>query len=979
MASESNQNNPLEQSSFLYGGNANYIEQLQAQYEENPQSVDQIWQDFFASLNDQKTDVLKNAKGASWQRANWPLAPSDSLTAALDGDWSKVEALLAKKLKNTAPAAASATALQDSINAMRLIDAYRRYGHFQAKIDPLELQTNRGNGNELDIKSYGFSSADLDKEIFVDGAFGAQKLKLGALLNILSQKYCGKIGIEYMHIANLAERSWLQTNFENYAADKAVNDTQKKQILNKLVEAEGFEQFLDAKYKGAKRFGLDGGESLMPALEQTINLAAKSGVQEIIFGMAHRGRLNVLAHIVGKPHRAIFHEFMGGSYKPDDVAGSGDVKYHLGASKDQEIEGQSVHLSLLPNPSHLEIVDPVVLGKARAKQDELLAKTIADNDVLQLRSKVLPILLHGDAAFAGQGIVQEILAASSLKGYGVAGSLHIIINNQVGFTTDPKCSRSSPYASDIAKMIDAPILHVNGDDPEAVVFVCQLALQYRQIFHKPAVVDMYCYRRFGHNEGDEPSFTQPIMYQTIKAHKPIVQIYSEKLALKAEELDSLKANWRQKLEAEFTAGSQYKPASADWLAGEWSKLKVAQASVDYAQASEPKTGVPIDMLKEIASKLVEIPAEFNLHKTIARFIEQRSKMLETGEGLDWSMAEALAFGSLLCEGYPVRLSGEDVERGTFSQRHSVVYDQVNNSSYTPLNHLRQNQAKYDVVNSLLSEEGVLGYEYGYSLAQPNGLILWEAQFGDFANGAQVVFDQFIASAETKWLRMSGLVCLLPHGFEGQGPEHSSARLERFLQSCAEDNMQVANCTTPANYFHILRRQLKRDFRKPLIMMTPKSLLRHKRAQSSLAELAQDSSFKCILPDTASLQSDAKIRRVILCSGKVYYDLYEEREKRGIDDIYIMRLEQLYPIPAEKLAAELSRFASAEIIWCQEEPKNMGAWSFIAPHLEATLIDIKAKYTRPSYVGRPAAASPSVGLMSEHLKQLAAFLEDALGA
>ncbi|MDN5248648.1 MAG: 2-oxoglutarate dehydrogenase E1 component [Alphaproteobacteria bacterium] len=973
MASESNQNDLLEQSSFLYGGNANYIEQLYAQYEENPQSLDSAWQEFFASLNDKKADVLKNAKGASWQRANWPLAPSDTLTAALDGDWSKVEALLTKKLKNTTPAAASATALQDSINAMRLIDAYRRYGHFQAKIDPLELQTNRGNLDELNITAYGFSAADLEKEIFVDGAFGAEKIKVGALLNILTQKYCGKIGIEYMHIANFAERSWLQTNFENNDASKAVNDTQKKQILNKLIEAEGFEQFLDAKYKGAKRFGLDGGESLMPALDQTINLAAKDGVQEIVFGMAHRGRLNVLAHILGKPHRAIFHEFMGGSYKPDDVAGSGDVKYHLGASKDQEIAGQAVHLSLLPNPSHLEIVDPVVLGKARAKQDELLASTKAVNDVLQLRAKVLPILLHGDAAFAGQGIVQEILAASSLEGYGVAGSLHIIINNQVGFTTDPKCSRSSPYASDIAKMIDAPILHVNGDDPEAVVFACQLALQYRQTFHKPAVVDMYCYRRFGHNEGDEPSFTQPIMYKAIKSHKPIVQIYSEKLAISAQELDSLKTNWRQKLEEEFTAGAQYKPASADWLAGEWTKLKQASS-----EAASSKTSVPLEMLKEIASKLVTIPAEFNLHKTIARFIEQRSKMLETGEGLDWAMAEALAFGSLLCEGFPVRLSGEDVERGTFSQRHSVVYDQVNNISYTPLNHLQENQAKYDVVNSLLSEEGVLGFEYGYSLAQPNSLVLWEAQFGDFANGAQVVFDQFIASAETKWLRMSGLVCLLPHGFEGQGPEHSSARLERFLQSCAEDNMQVANCTTPANYFHILRRQLKRDFRKPLIMMTPKSLLRHKRAQSSFAELAQDSGFKRILPDTASLQNDAKIRRVILCSGKVYYDLYEEREKRGIDDIYIIRLEQLYPLPATELAQELSRFSSAQMIWCQEEPKNMGAWSFIEPHLEATLISINAKYTRARYVGRPAAASPSVGLMSEHLKQLAAFLEDALG-
>lgn len=978
MASETTKTNLLENSSFLYGGNATYIEQLYARYEEAPETVEPEWQAFFASLHDDKTDVIKSALGPSWQRANWPITPSNSLISAMDGNWAKVEVLLEKKIKNVAPAAD--ISVKDSLNAMRLIDAYRRYGHFQAKIDPLGLKTTYRDAGLLDIAAYGFGADCNEREVFVDGSFGVQSIKLGELVHILTQKYCSKIGIEYMHIANIEQRTWLQTNFENYKPADTFDQTTKQQILEKLIEAEGFEQFLDAKYKGAKRFGLDGGESLIPALDQTIKLAVKLGVQDVVVGMAHRGRLNVLAHILGKPHRAIFHEFMGGSYKPDDVAGSGDVKYHLGASRDQVIDGKSVGLSLLPNPSHLEIVDPVVLGKARAKQDKILVATNTKGDHLPMRSKVLPILLHGDAAIAGQGVLQEILAASSLSGYSVAGSLHIIINNQVGFTTDPKDSRSSPYASDIAKMIDAPIFHVNGDDPEAVLFVTQLALQYRQKFHKPVVVDMYCYRRFGHNEGDEPSFTQPIMYKAIKAHKPIVQIYSENIAFAPAELDKLKAAWRSKLEQEFAAGAQYNPDKAIALADSWQSAKNAHASSDEAGLiAEPITGVSLELLKNIASKLTNIPQNFNLHKTIGRVIDQRAKMLESEQGFDWAAAEALAFGSLLCEGHPIRLSGEDVERGTFSQRHSVIYDQSNKSSYIPLNHIAENQAEYEAVNSLLSEEGVLGYEYGYSLAQPNALTLWEAQFGDFANGAQVVFDQFIASAETKWLCMSGLVCLLPHGFEGQGPEHSSARLERFLQLCAENNMLIANCTTPANYFHILRRQLKRNFRKPLIIMTPKSLLRHKKAQSNLADMAQGTSFSTVLLDKAPLLNDAKIRRVILCSGKVYYDLYEEREKRGINDIYILRVEQLYPLPRKELIEQLSRFGAAQIIWCQEEPKNMGAWSYIEPQLENVLNQIKAKYTRARYVGRPAAASPSVGLMSEHLKQLAAFLEDALGA
>ncbi|TPI59118.1 2-oxoglutarate dehydrogenase E1 component, partial [Mesorhizobium sp. B3-1-3] len=680
-------------------------------------------------------------------------------------------------------------------------------------------------------------------------------------------------------------------------------------------------------------------------------------------------------------------EFKGGSAAPDEVEGSGDVKYHLGASSDREFDGNKVHLSLTANPSHLEIVDPVVMGKARAKQDQLAGRERGEVVPLSERAKVMPLLLHGDAAFAGQGVIAEILGLSGLRGHRVAGTLHFIINNQIGFTTNPRFSRSSPYPSDVAKMIEAPIFHVNGDDPEAVVHAAKVATEFRMKFHKPVVVDMFCYRRFGHNEGDEPAFTQPIMYRNIRTHKTVVQVYADRLIAEGHvtqaEVDKMRADWRAHLEAEWEVGQHYKPNKADWLDGAWSGLRTADNQDEQRRG---KTAVPVRTLKEIGKKLTEVPKDFEAHKTILRFLENRRQAIESGEGIDWSTAEALAFGAILLDGNPIRLSGQDSERGTFSQRHSVLYDQRDENRYIPLNNLSAAQAGYEVINSMLSEEAVLGFEYGYSLAEPKALTLWEAQFGDFANGAQVVFDQFISSGERKWLRMSGLVCLLPHGYEGQGPEHSSARLERFLQLCAEDNMQVANVTTPANYFHILRRQLKRDFRKPLILMTPKSLLRHKRAVSTLPEMSGESSFHRLLWDDAQLLpnqpiklvKDSKIRRVVLCSGKVYYDLYEEREKRGINDIYLLRVEQLYPFPAKALITELSRFRNAEMVWCQEEPKNMGAWSFIDPYLEWVLAHIDAKHQRVRYTGRPASASPATGLMSKHLSQLAALLDDALG-
>ena len=979
-------NEAFLKTSFLYGGNAAYIEDLYARFEQNPASVDAGWREFFTALKDDRADVIKSARGASWKRPGWPVLANGELVAALDGNWIEVEKTLGEKVRAKAQetdvelsAAHVQQATRDSVRALMLIRAFRIRGHLAADLDPLKLEPPQPH-EELDPASYGFTEADMDRKIFLDHVLGLEFGTLREIIALLKRTYCQTLGVEFMHISDPAQKGWLQERIEG--PDKEISFTRegKRAILNKLIEAEGFEKFCDLRFTGTKRFGLDGAEATIPALEQIIKRGGALGVKEIILGMAHRGRLNVLAQVMAKPHRAIFHEFKGGSVTPDEVEGSGDVKYHLGASSDREFDGNRVHLSLTANPSHLEAVVPVVLGKVRAKQDQYGA-TRDD------RTSVMPLLIHGDAAFAGQGVIAESFGLSGLRGHRTGGSVHFIVNNQIGFTTDPRYARSSPYPSDVAKMIEAPIFHANGDDPEAVVFAAKVAAEFRQKFQKPVVIDMFCYRRFGHNEGDEPSFTQPLMYQKIRAHPTTVEIYGKKLeaegVVTAGEVEKMRADWRARLEAEFEAAQGYRSNKADWLDGRWSGMKSAGGLDD---ARRGVTGVALDRLKEIGRKITTVPEGFTAHRTIARFLENRRKMLDSGEGIDWSTAEALAFCSLLVDGNPVRLSGQDTERGTFSQRHSVLVDQVNEDRYTSFNHVREGQARYEVINSMLSEEAVLGFEYGYSLAEPNALTLWEGQFGDFANGAQVIIDQFISSGERKWLRMSGLVMLLPHGYEGQGPEHSSARLERFLQMCAEDNMQVANCTTPANYFHILRRQLKRDFRKPLILMTPKSLLRHKRATSTLAEMGPETTFHRVLWDDAQLHpdggvklaADGMIRRVILCSGKVYYDLYEEREKRGLDDVYLLRLEQLFPFPLKAAVQELSRFKQAEIVWCQEEPRNMGAWAFVQPYLEWVLEQTGAASTRPRYVGRAASASTATGLMSRHMMQLTAFLDEALG-
>ncbi len=965
-----------QNATFLSGANARFVEVQLARYAADPASVGEDWRRFFDALGDAAAP-----QGPSWARADWPPNAKGEMIAALDGDWPAVEKSVAAKVEARKPGADAASVrreTRDSLSALMLIRAYRIRGHLIADLDPLK-QTKKKLHPELDPASYGFSDADLDRPIFIDNVLGLETATLREILDILRRTYCGTFAVEFMHISDPEEKSWIQQRIEGKDKEIQFTPEGKRAILNKLTETEGFENFLHTKYTGTKRFGLDGGEAMVPALEQIIKRGGALGVKEIVIGMPHRGRLNVLAAVMGKPYFQIFHEFSGGSITPDDVGGSGDVKYHLGASSDREFDNNRVHLSLTANPSHLEAVDPVVLGKARSKQDR-----IEPGDIETPRTHVMPLLLHGDAAFAGQGVVAECLGFSGLKGYRAGGAIHFIVNNQIGFTTSPKFSRSSPYPSDVAKMVQAPIFHVNGDDPEAVVYAAKVATEFRQKFGSDVVVDMFCYRRFGHNEGDEPSFTQPVMYKKIRAHKTTREIYAARL--EAEGVigpgyaEAERQAFRARLEEEFNSASGFKPNKADWLDGQWSGFV---PPMDDDRRGE--TAVDLDALKKIGERITSYPEGFTVHKTLKRVLdERRSCVVEKGADIDWATAEALAFGSLVLDGFGVRLSGQDSRRGTFSQRHAVFIDQETEKTFTPLNHLKGAKATFEVHDSSLSEFAVLGFEYGYSLANPKFLVLWEAQFGDFANGAQVVFDQFLSSGERKWLRMSGLVCLLPHGYEGQGPEHSSARLERFLQLCAQDNMQVVNCTTPANYFHILRRQMRRNFRKPLIIMTPKSLLRHKRAVSTLKEMGPGSSFHRVLWDdaetrpgsTVKLSPDDKIRRVVLCSGKVYYDLLEEREKRGIDDVYLLRVEQFYPYPAQSLITELKRFSKADMVWCQEEPKNMGAWFFMEPNLEWTLQQIGAKTKRARYAGRPSSASPATGLMSRHKQELEDFMKDA---
>ena len=949
------------------GPNAEYVAHLYMEFLKNPVKVDESWQAFFSSLDDAEVELLKELAGASWTpeenrkdvRAFGSVAANDE--GAVE-DQVKVPAGAKPKGDELKRAA------QDSVRALMLIRAYRARGHRMANLDPLGMK-EKGYFPELDPAHYGFTSADYDREIFLNGVLGFEYATINKVISALTQTYCGNIGVEFSHLSDPEEKSWIQERIEEPLNKTVFSPEGKKAILERLTAAEGFEQFLHKKYPGTKRFGVDGGEALIPMIEQIMKRGGQLGLEEIVVGMAHRGRLNVLANVMGKPFTTIFAEFQGQSSTPDDVLGSADVKYHLGTSSDRDFDGNNIHLSLTANPSHLEFVNPVVTGKVRAKQMQRGGSEDAT---------VLPLLLHGDAAFAGQGVTAETLMISELPGYRVGGTIHIVINNQIGFTTMPKFSRSGPYSTDVAKMLAAPIFHVNGDDPEAVVHVARIATEFRQKFKRDVVIDMYCYRRYGHNEGDEPAFTQPLMYKQIAKQdttrvKYINQLVSEGV-ISEEEGHGYYDKCFEELEAAFKATESYKPNEADFLGGAWDGLKVA-----HGDARRGDTDISKDDLQEIGKVLTSVPDDFNINKKLQRVLDAKSKMLETGEGFDWATGEALAFGSLLKEGYAIRLSGQDVGRGTFSHRHAIWYDQMTEKKHIPLNNIAPDQPLFEAHDSPLSEMAVLGFEYGYSLADPKTLTLWEAQFGDFANGAQVMFDQFICSGESKWLRMSGLVVLLPHGYEGQGPEHSSARPERFLQLAAEDNWQVVNCTTPANYFHVLRRQMHRDFRKPLVIMTPKSLLRHKLVVSDVSMFSDDSTFHRILwdDDRHELVANDQIKRVVLCTGKVYYDLLAERRERGIKDVTILRLEQLYPFATRALATELEPFKNADVVWCQEEPENQGYWHFVDRKIEASLVEANIKVKRPVYVGREAAAAPATGLMSRHKAEQEKLINEAL--
>lgn len=943
----------LRDTTYLFGTNSIYVEQAYERYLQDPSSVDASWQALFKDMGEEIENVLKNRQGASW-------APRDLKVIGAKAP--------AEETKKTAPKGVlSEQNCADSINALMLIRAYKVRGHLLSDLDPLKLVGGKMHP-DLDPKTYGFTESDYDRKIYTGGAFGPDYTTLRELLTALQKTYSSRVAVEFMHIPSLEKREWIAKRMEEVQGNPVSDAKEKQNILEDMIEFEEFEQFLHTKFPGAKRFSAEGGEAAFAAMERMIESAAAQNVEEIIIGMPHRGRLNVLTKIMGRRYAAMISEFQGNQiHISEDIDASGDVKYHQGASSDRNIEGHTLHLSLCANPSHLEAVNPVVAGRVRAKQDQR-------GDEVE-RKRVLGILLHGDAAFAGQGVVPETMGLSDLKGYTTGGVVHIIVNNQIGFTTSPKSARNSPYPSDLAKGAHAPIFHVNGDDPEAVVFASKLAIEYRQKFGTDVVVDVICYRRYGHNEGDEPFFTQPIMYKAISNHPTPMEVYARRLqaegAVSAEKYAQMRKDFVDFLGKEYEVAQDFKGGPADWLSGEWEGLTHEHviAHVD--------TGVDLAHLKKLGNALGSYPESHNVHRKLVRQLEAKKKMMESGEGLDWAMGEALAYASLLAEGHRVRLSGQDAVRGTFSHRHSGLVDQETEKRYFPLNNLGVEQGHFEVIDSNLSEFAVLGFEYGYSITAPNSLVLWEAQFGDFANGAQVMIDQFISSSESKWLRLSGLVMLLPHGYEGQGPEHSSARLERYLQLCAEDNMQVVNCTTPANFFHVLRRQLHRNFRKPLIVMTPKSLLRHRRCISSLEDFKPGTGFKHVIEEQEkNLVAADKVKRVVICSGKVYYDLLEERESQNITDVVLVRLEQYYPFPAQELAKALKPYKNAEVVWCQEEPENMGAWHFIDRRLESVLADLGGKAVRPSYVGRPAAASPAAGYGKIHKRELEAFLQDA---
>lgn len=935
----------------ISSNNIVFINELYQKFLQNPASVSEDWSSFFSENAEEVNSVLADYKGPSW-------ASRASKVVGVDGfDIST----FAKKEEKAAKGKKSATGKDVQLRVQNLIESYKRFAHLAANLDPIGLQKQEYVA-EIDPKNHGIDDSDLSQDVDLAGVLGLNKAKVSQVIERLNFIYANKVGCEFQYIRSAEEKKWLAEKTESTLLTDISKD-EKLKALREIIRTERFEQFLHKRFPGAKRFSVEGGDSAVTAMEKMIDVSAKSGVKKVIIGMAHRGRLNTLTGVMGKPYHQMIAEFQGTPGIPESATKSGDVKYHMGYSSTREIAGNKIDLSLAFNPSHLEAVNTVVTGRVRATQDLL-------KDASRLQAMAL--LVHGDAAFMGQGLVAESLVINGVEGYTTGGVMHLIINNQIGFTANPTDSRSTRYSSDMAKIINAPIFHVNGDDVEAVIKVADIAMQYRQTFKKDVVIDLVCYRRYGHNEGDEPMYTQPVMYTKIKQHPSIEKVYSQKLigegTVAEADYQKIAADFDAMMSEEFEKAKTYKAKEADWLKDEWKGVKDGDKSV-------AKTAVSKKELSKLIEKITQVPSDFSANPKILRQLEARKTAVESGENIDWGTAESLAFSSLVQEGYPVRITGQDAGRGTFSHRHSILHDGTNGKRYNIFSAVSE-KAGFEVYDSVLSEYGVLGFEYGYSLANPNALSIWEAQFGDFANGAQIMFDQFIASSEVKWLRKSGLVMLLPHGFEGQGPEHSSARLERYLQACANDNLRVCNITNPANFFHVLRRQLVGKDRKPLVIMSPKSLLRHKLAVSNVKEFI-DENFRPLIAEESKIAANDKVRKVVLCSGKIYYDLLEAREEKKVKDVALIRLEQLYPFPAEELAAELKKYKNAEVIWCQEEPKNMGAWKFVDDLIEEVLVDVKHKTQRAKYVGRVACASPATGYGSYHAKEQKSLIDEAL--
>ena len=939
----------FQSNSYLFGGNAPYVEDLYERYLDNPGSVPEKWRAYFDQMQ-----LVPAADGSPSSRdvAHAPIVESFAQRAKSGAFQQKV-----------APSDLSVARKQ--VHVQSIIAAYRYLGNRWANLDPLQRQ-ERPQIPELEPAFYDLTEADMDTVFSASNTyFGQENMTLREIITALRQTYCGNIGAEYMYISDPTQKRWIQQRLESVRSTPAFSTAEKLHILERLTAAEGLERFLHTKYVGQKRFSLEGGETFIASMDELIQRAGSTGVEEIVIGMAHRGRLNVLVNTLGKMPKELFAEFEG---KPGSDLPAGDVKYHMGFSSDISTPGGPVHLSLAFNPSHLEIVNPVVEGSVRARQER---RGDREGD------EVLPVQVHGDAAFAGQGVVMETLNLAQTRGYGTGGTVHIIINNQIGFTTsDPRDTRSTIYCSDVVKMIEAPVFHVNGDDPEAVVFLTRLAMDYRQEFNQDVVLDIVCFRRLGHNEQDTPAVTQPLMYKKIGAHPGTRKLYADKLVTQgtvaAEVPDQMIKDYRAAMEEGRTTAEPVLTNYKSKYAVDWNPF-LNRKWTDHAD-----TAVPLAELKRIGERITTIPATFKVHPLVAKVIADRRAMAEGKVPIDWGMAEHLAFASLVASGYAVRITGQDSQRGTFTHRHAVLHDQArekwDEGSYTPLQHVSDTQAPFTIIDSVLSEVAVLAFEYGYASAEPNALVVWEAQFGDFVNGAQVVIDQFLSSGEVKWGRQSGLTLMLPHGFEGQGPEHSSARLERFLQLAADNNMQIAQPTTAAQIFHLLRRQMIRPFRKPLVIMTPKSLLRHKDAASELSDLARGE-FLTVIGDRDDSIDPKKVKRVVLCSGKVYFDLARARSERQEDDVVILRIEQLYPFPHKALAAELRKYPAAnEIVWCQDEPANQGPWFYAQHYVLENMTDGQ----KLGYAGRPPSASPAVGYYAKHVEQQKALIDTAFG-